>query len=172
MVSVAKENVLKKLDIHIDRTSGITDAEIESKRRWIADQLTGPLHQAAYAQSQDEYETAYDRIFASLDQLEETLGERRYFSGDEITEADVELYSFLVRFDIIYFYAFGLNRNKISDFDNIFRYAKRLYERPEFRNVTDFDEIKIKFYTEQDDVENPYHIIPQGPRLDKWKSDV
>jgi len=41
-------------------------------------------------------------VFAGLDRVEEILSRQRYLVGSQITEADVRLYTTLVRFDCVY----------------------------------------------------------------------
>ena len=41
-------------------------------------------------------------VFAGLDRVEEILSQQRYLVGSQITEADVRLYTTLVRFDCVY----------------------------------------------------------------------
>ncbi len=60
------------------------------------------VYRCGFAGSQRSYERAYDRLFARLDWLTERLAGQRYLVGDTITEADVRLFTTLVRFDAVY----------------------------------------------------------------------
>ena len=57
---------------------------------------------------------AYHRLFDRLDWLSERLGGQRYLVGDTITEADVRLFTTLVRFDAVYHGHFKCNRQKLD----------------------------------------------------------
>ena len=41
-------------------------------------------------------------VFTALDRVEEILSQQRYLTGSQLTEADVRLYTTLVRFDLVY----------------------------------------------------------------------
>ena len=58
---------------------------------------------------------AYRRLFDRLDWLSDRLATQRYLVGDTITEADVRLFTTLVRFDAVYHGHFKCNRQKLSE---------------------------------------------------------
>ena len=41
-------------------------------------------------------------MFAALDRVEEILSKQRYLAGSQLTEADIRLFTTLVRFDCVY----------------------------------------------------------------------
>ena len=41
-------------------------------------------------------------MFAALDRVEEILSKQRYLTGSQLTEADIRLFTTLVRFDCVY----------------------------------------------------------------------
>ena len=43
-----------------------------------------------------------DKLFASLDRIEKILSHKRYLTGSRFTEADVRLFTTLIRFDAVY----------------------------------------------------------------------
>jgi putative glutathione S-transferase len=74
----------------------------------------------------------------------------------------------LARFDIAYYNGFNLNRNRISEFPNLWGYARDLYSQPGFGDTTDFDAIK-KHYHLCAVSNNPFGLLPKGPDLSGWK---
>ena len=126
------------------------------------------VYKAGFAQSQEEYEKAYDVLFERLDWLEERLGKNRYLFGDYITDSDIRLYVTLARFDIAYYFSHKTNRNRIADFDNLWNYSKDLYSIPAFKEATDFDTIK-RGYLLGSHSHNPYNILPVGPDTSIWE---
>ena len=60
------------------------------------------MYRAGFAGTQTAYDTAVREVFAALDRVEELLVERRYLTGSCLTEADIRLYTTLVRFDPVY----------------------------------------------------------------------
>jgi glutathionyl-hydroquinone reductase len=127
------------------------------------------VYRAGFATDQESYEDAYDRLFARLDALEERLADgRRYLMGDRLTEADVRLFTTLVRFDAVYHNHFRCNRNKLTELPGLWRYARRLFQTAGFGDTVDFDHIKRHYYLTHDKI-NPIGIVPKGPDLDGWR---
>lgn len=155
-----KENAIdlypEKIRKEIDELNGILFRDINNG-----------VYKAGFARSQRFYELAFDRVFSRLDWLEERLKNNRYLFGDKITDSDIRLYVTLVRFDIAYYNGFLVNRNKITDFKNIWGYVRDLYSQEAFKSTTDFEAIK-KHYHLCAVANNPYNILPKGPDLDVW----
>lgn len=125
-------------------------------------------YRAGYAEDQIEYNAGYQTLFMEMDLLEAHLGRRRLLCGDTLTDADLLLYAFLVRFDIQYVAAFRINRNLLRDFPNLERYAKNLHHLPGFGEGVDFDAIK-KYAFLKSVVTNPYGKLPLGPDMSDWE---
>jgi putative glutathione S-transferase len=125
------------------------------------------VYRCGFAGSQEAYEKAYDRLFARLDKLSELLATQRYLAGDTITEADVRLFTTLVRFDTVYHGHFKCNRNKLTELPVLWAYARDLYQTRGFGDTTDFDEIKLHYYSTHERI-NPTRIVPRGPDLTGW----
>jgi putative glutathione S-transferase len=126
-----------------------------------------PKQYTVSADKQSDYEKAYDAFFALFDVLEKKLATDRYLLGDAITDADVQLYAALVRFDVAYYTVFRLNRNRLSDFPNLWAYARELHQTPGIGDKTDFEAIKRAYYL-SDKKRNPYQILAKGPDLSGW----
>jgi putative glutathione S-transferase len=141
--------------------------EINALNEILFHEVDNAVYKAGYAETQSEYEKAYDLFFARLDRLEERLSKHRYLFGEGITDSDIRLYATLVRFDIAYHTIFKLNRNRLIDFPNLWNYAKDLYRTPGFGTTTDFDAIKRGYHLGSPE-NNPYHIVAAGPDLSIW----
>src|SRR6478609_7716242 len=141
--------------------------EMDDVMERIYRHLNNGVYKAGFASSQEAYEAAYDRLFETLDWLEERLADRRYLMGDALTEADVRLFTTLARFDAVYHGHFKCNRNKLTEMPNLGGYARDLFQTPGFGETIDFDQIKQHYYIVQSDV-NPSGIVPKGPLLDGW----
>ncbi|HZU13443.1 MAG TPA: glutathione S-transferase family protein [Chloroflexota bacterium] len=133
----------------------------------IYEDVNDGVYRAGFAQSQEAYEYAVGRLFARLDALEEHLATRRYLLGDQITEADIRLYPTLARFDAVYHYHFKCNLRRLTDYPNLWAYARDLYSIPAFGETTNFDHIKRHYYMTHPQL-NPSRIVPAGPMLD-WE---
>lgn len=135
--------------------------------RFIYTEINNGVYRCGFAGSQDAYETAYVRLFTALDKISERLETRRYLMGDTITEADVRLFTTLVRFDPVYHGHFKCNRNKLTEMPVLWAYARDLFQTPGFGDTTDFVDIKRHYYEVHRDL-NPLGIVPLGPELEPW----
>jgi putative glutathione S-transferase len=125
------------------------------------------VYRCGFAGSQQAYDRAYERLFSRLDVLAERLRDRRYLMGDSITEADVRLFTTLVRFDPVYHGHFKCNRQKLTELPVLWAYARDLFQTPGFGDTVDFDHIKRHYYLVHRDI-NPTAIVPRGPELSGW----
>ncbi|MEV6767060.1 glutathione S-transferase family protein [Nocardia sp. NPDC051030] len=142
-------------------------AEIDSVNRRVYTEVNNGVYRCGFAGSQEAYEAAYDRLFTALDWLSERLATQRYLVGDTITEADVRLFTTLVRFDPVYHGHFKCNRQKLTELPVLWSYARDLYQTPGFGDTVDFTQIKDHYYIVHTDI-NPTKIVPQGPDLADW----
>jgi putative glutathione S-transferase len=142
-------------------------AELDPLMEDIYTDVNNGVYRCGFATTQEAYEAAYDALWARLDLLEERLADRRYLTGDAVTEADVRLFTTLVRFDAVYHGHFKVNRNKLTEMPNLWRYARDLYALPGFGDTVDFGHIKRHYYVTHDTI-NPTGIVPKGPDPAVW----
>ncbi|MBS9373232.1 glutathione S-transferase family protein [Rhodococcus sp. B50] len=142
-------------------------AEIDEVAELVYRDVNNGVYRCGFAGSQESYDKAFDRLFARLDWLEERLGARRYLVSETITEADVRLFTTLVRFDPVYYGHFKCNRNRLADFPALWAYARDLFQTPGFGDTIDFVQIKQHYYLVHTDI-NPTGIVPKGPDLSNW----
>jgi len=141
--------------------------EMEEVMARVFQEVNNGVYRCGFAGSQRAYDKAYDRLFETLDWLEDRLTRRRYLMGDAITEADVRLFTTLARFDAVYHGHFKCNRNKLSEMPALGGYARDLFQTPGFGDNTVFDQIKRHYYVVHQDI-NPSGIVPKGPRETWW----
>ncbi|RRJ85984.1 glutathione S-transferase family protein [Gulosibacter macacae] len=144
--------------------------EVDEVMRFIYTEINNGVYRCGFAGSQSAYDAAYDRLFSALDKISERLETRRYLMGDHITEADVRLFTTLVRFDAVYHGHFKCNRQKLSEMPVLWAYARDLFQTPGFGDTTDFVDIKRHYYEVHRDL-NPLGIVPLGPELDNWLTE-
>jgi putative glutathione S-transferase len=149
-------------DASVDLCPADLRAEIDELNESIYENVNNAVYQAGFASSQAAYERAYRRVFDTLPKLEERLAERRYLTGDRITEADWRLWVTLVRFDPVYNTHFRCNGARIVDYPNLWGYTRELYQWPGVAQTVAMDQIKRHYYTTHDSL-NPSRIIPAGP---------
>jgi glutathionyl-hydroquinone reductase len=145
---------------------GVRD-EMEDVMQRVFTEVNNGVYRCGFAGSQRAYEKAFDRLFETLDWLEERLVRRRYLMGDSITEADIRLFTTLARFDAVYHGHFKCNRNKLSEMAVLGAYARDLFQTPGFGDNTVFEQIKKHYYVVHEDI-NPSGIVPKGPREEWW----
>ncbi|AKU17163.1 glutathione S-transferase family protein [Luteipulveratus mongoliensis] len=141
--------------------------EMDEVMHRVYTEVNNGVYRAGFAGDQTAYDAAYDRLFAALDWLSERLADRRYLMGESITEADVRLFTTLVRFDPVYHGHFKCNRSKLTEMPVLWAYARDLFQTPGFGDTVDFADIKSHYYEVHRDV-NPTGIVPKGPDLSDW----
>ncbi|GAB2777628.1 glutathione S-transferase family protein [Nocardioides salsibiostraticola] len=143
--------------------------EMEEVMKRIFTEVNNGVYRCGFAGSQETYNEAYERLWVAMDWLEERLTDRRFLMGDTITEADVRLFTTLVRFDAVYHNHFKCNRNKLTEMPALWGYARDLFQTPGFGETVDFEQIKDHYYKVHTDI-NPSAIVPQGPDPTAWKT--
>ncbi|MEV4601735.1 glutathione S-transferase C-terminal domain-containing protein [Amycolatopsis sp. NPDC049253] len=141
--------------------------EIDDVADKVFHDVNNGVYKAGFAGSQEAYEKAYNALFARLDWLSERLATQRYLVGDTITEADVRLFTTLVRFDAVYHGHFKCNREKLTEMPVLWAYTRDLFQTPGFGDTIDFDQVKEHYYVVHRSI-NPTGIIPAGPDLSGW----
>jgi putative glutathione S-transferase len=142
-------------------------AEMEEVMQRIYTEVNNGVYRCGFAGSQEAYDAAYDRLWTAMDWLEERLGRTRYLMGDEITEADVRLFTTLARFDAVYHGHFKCNRQKLTEMPVLWGYSRDLFQMPGFGETVDFDQIQAHYYVCQEDI-NPTGLVPRGPDRSGW----
>jgi putative glutathione S-transferase len=139
--------------------------EIDRVNERVYRTVNNGVYRAGFATAQDKYEKAATELFATLDWLEKRLAKRRWLCGERFTEADVRLFTTLVRFDAVYYSHFKCNLRRLIDYPRLWRYTRRIYALPGVARTVDLAEIKAHYYRSQKQV-NPTQIVPKGPALD------
>lgn len=136
--------------------------------RWndrIYPAINNGVYRAGFATTQDAYEEAYRELFAELDHLEAHLAGHRYLCGSVLTEADIRLFTTLIRFDAVYHGHFKCNRQRLEDFPAIAGYVRDIYQLPGVAETVDFHHIKTHYYASHKTI-NPTGVVPAGPGID------
>lgn len=140
-------------------------AEIDQINSRVYANFNNGVYAAGFAGSQVAYDAAVERVFDTLDWLEQRLSRQRFLLGDNLTEADIRLFTTLIRFDAVYFGHFKCNRRPIVSYPSLWRYTKELYGHPDIRPTVNFQHIKAHYYGSHRWI-NPSGIVPIGPDLD------
>lgn len=140
-------------------------AEIDELNDRIYNSINNGVYRAGFATTQEAYEEAFVELFEALDVMNDRLGESRFLTGGEITEADWRFFVTLIRFDAVYVGHFKCNLRRIADYDNLAGYLRDLYQQPGIRETVNMDHIKRHYYITHPRI-NPTQIVPMGPVLD------
>ncbi len=139
--------------------------EIDAVNARVYPALNDGVYKAGFATRQEAYETAVADVFVTLDWLEGKLGSQSYLVGDQLTEADIRLFTTLVRFDAVYHGHFKCNWCPLTAYPALWAYTRRLHAHPAITPTVDFHHIKHHYY-ESHPWLNPSGVVPSGPKLD------
>ncbi|GAA6027232.1 hypothetical protein JCM8097_002508 [Rhodosporidiobolus ruineniae] len=140
-------------------------AEINDQNDWVYNTVNNGVYKSGFATTQEAYESNVIPLFESLDRLEKMLdGGKEFIAGDQLSEADVRLYTTIVRFDPVYHGHFKTSLGSIRhNYPNLNRWMKNLYwNYPAFKDTTNFEHIKKHYYMSHGQI-NPTRIVPVGP---------
>ena len=135
---------------------------IDALNELIGDRVTDGVYRCLLAKNQTDYEAGFDRLFATLDQLDQQLAGQRYLLGAEPTEPDWRLFACLVRFDAVYYSLYKCNLRRIVDYENLWEYTRDLYQIPGVARTVDLERIKAGYYG----IVSRGGLVPKGPLLD------
>ncbi|MDY3024555.1 glutathione S-transferase family protein [Streptococcus hyovaginalis] len=131
----------------------------------VYDNVNNGVYKTGFATEQSVYEKELNSLFAELNRLEELLASQEWLVGNQMTEADIRLFTTLVRFDAVYYGHFKCNLKRLVDYPNLWNYTKRIYNLPGIPETVNFDHIKTHYYGSHKTI-NPNGIIPLGPEID------
>ncbi len=139
--------------------------EIDSCNHRIYETVNNGVYRAGFATTQQAYEEADATLFETLNWLEERLAHSRFLCGDNLTEADIRLFTTLVRFDAVYVLHFKCNNKRLVDYPSLWGYTRDIYQLPGVEPTINFNHIKRHYYQSHRGI-NPSGIVPTGPILD------
>jgi len=139
--------------------------EIDDALDRIYEPINNGVYRTGFADTQSAYDEAVTELFEALEHWDSVLADQRYLVGDRLTEADIAMYTTLVRFDEVYHTHFMCNHKLVREYDNLWPYLRDLYTTPGFGETTEMDHIKEHYYTTHPDV-SPKRIVPMGPDPD------
>ena len=173
IVSNESADILRMLNSAFDGITGNTSdfypdalrATIDAWNDRIYPAINNGVYRAGFATTQEAYEEAYDEVFAELDHVDEHLASHRYLAGDALTEADIRLFTTLIRFDAVYHGHFKCNRQRLAEYQHIPGYLRDIFQQPGVAGTVNFDHIKTHYYASHTMI-NPTGVVPKGPAAD------
>jgi len=136
--------------------------EIDALNAHIYDTVNNAVYKAGFATRQAVYEREVTSLFATLDELDARLADRRFLFGDQPLETDWRLFTTLLRFDAVYQIHFKCSIRKLIEYPNLWPYARDLYQWPGVAGTVSFDEIRSHYYGTHRMI-NPSGLIAMMP---------
>jgi len=150
----------KKLDLYPEELK----TKIDEVNSWVLKNINLGVYRCGFAETQENYELAFDQLFEHLDKAEDVLSKNRYLVGDQFTVADIKLFNTLIRFDIAHYGLYKTNKKRIIEYPNLQNYVKEIYQMKKINECINFTHIKLCYFSSKK--YNPSLIIPKGPELD------
>jgi putative glutathione S-transferase len=139
--------------------------EINQINEFIYHKINNGVYKAGFATKQSVYETEVNNLFNALDDIEIRLTNQKFLLGDKLTEADIRLFTTLVRFDPVYVGHFKCNLKRIKDYPYLSRFIKTIIDIKDVAKTINYTEIKEHYYKSHPTI-NPNGIVPVGPIID------
>ncbi|KAE8308197.1 HAD-like domain-containing protein [Aspergillus transmontanensis] len=152
--------------------------DIDEMNDWVYHQINNGVYKTGFATTQEAYKENIYPLFEALDRIENHLaqpGHQPYLFGENITEADIRLYTTIARFDVAYYLIFKCNLKMIRhDYPRIHDWYRRLYfdeskrtRGGAFKKTTYFDIYKFGYLKAIGKrTGSSQLIIPAGPSPD------
>ncbi|WP_101784487.1 glutathione S-transferase C-terminal domain-containing protein [Nonomuraea indica] len=124
-------------DTSVDLYPAALRPEIDLLNGWIHHDLNTGVTRVARAATGADREQERRRVVSALERLDRRLADRRFLTGDTVTEADVRLWVTLIRFDADHNRDHLISERRLADFGHLWAYARDLYQRPAFRDTVE-----------------------------------
>ncbi|KAJ1831039.1 S-glutathionyl-(chloro)hydroquinone reductase [Coemansia sp. RSA 2706] len=142
--------------------------KIDDINGWIYDTVNNGVYKAGFASAQSAYEENCRALFESLERIEGILSSNEFLLGTRLTEADLRLFTTILRFDPVYHGHFKCNLKQIATgYPNILRWMREVYQLPGIKETVNMEHIKKHYYMSHVQI-NPTQVVPlsNGPDLD------
>ncbi|EQC35326.1 glutathione S-transferase [Saprolegnia diclina VS20] len=141
--------------------------EIDELNAWVYDGINNGVYKSGFASTQDAYESNVYALFAALDRAEAHLENKAWLVGNTLTEADIRLFTTILRFDPVYHGHFKCNLKTIShDYPNLLQHARRVFQLDGVAETVNMTHIKRHYYMSHLQI-NPFAVVSawNGPDL-------
>ena len=139
--------------------------EIDAVNARVYAEINNGVYKAGFATAQKPYDEAVAKLFAALDWVDGLLAQRPCLAGDRLTEADIRLFTTLIRFDPVYHGHFKCNWRLAESYPQLWRLVRRIYNLPGVAATVNFDTIRQHYYGSHKTI-NPTGVVPRGPLMD------
>ena len=174
IVNNESEDILRMLDTGFGPLASSTPVlrppdlveAIDEVNGWVYPLINNGVYRAGFASSQAAYDEAVAGVFEGISRAEDILCEQRWLAGNRFTEADIRLFTTLVRFDPVYHTHFKCNARLVADSPALLGFVRDVAQVPGVMDTIDMDHIKRHYYLTHPRL-NPAGIVPvsDGPDL-------
>ncbi|XP_055333713.1 LOW QUALITY PROTEIN: glutathionyl-hydroquinone reductase YqjG-like [Paramacrobiotus metropolitanus] len=139
--------------------------EIEAINEWVFEHINIGVYKCAFAKTQEEYDVPVKKLFQHLDKAEDILAKQRFLTGSRMTEADIRLFTTLLRFDRVYYILFKCAKKQIANYPNLWGWLRDMYQVRDIRKTVNMEHIRNHYYTSFQQL-NPSNIVPIDANID------
>jgi putative glutathione S-transferase len=136
--------------------------EIDALNAEIYDGVNNAVYKTGFSTRQNVYDREVDNLFQTLDRLDLRLADQRFLFGSQPVETDWRLFTTLLRFDAVYQVHFKCSIRKLTEYANLWPYARDLYQWPGVAATVSMDEIRAHYYRTHPMI-NPTGIVAALP---------
>jgi len=90
----------------------------------IYEPINSGVYRPGFATKQGPYDEAVDELFDALDHWDSVLEDQRFLAGDQLTEADICMFTTLIRFDHVYHTHFMCNVQYIHRYQYLTKHPR------------------------------------------------
>ena len=134
MLNTEFNSILPSEYAEVDLVPKDLESQIDELNSWIYDNINNGVYKAGFASKQEVYAKECQNVFDHLDKVEAILEKttmgprRRILLGNQLTEADIRLYTTIIRFDPVYVQHFKCNIGTIrTHYPYIHNWLRLLY---------------------------------------------
>ncbi|MFE2776785.1 glutathione S-transferase family protein [Aerococcus urinaeequi] len=138
--------------------------QIKEMDDFVYPNINNGVYKAGFATDQAVYEEEVSHVFDALEKLDGILADKKFLLGDKLTTSDIRLFPTLIRFEHVYYGHFKCNIKHLTDFENVWRYTREIYNMAGISDTVDFYHIQHHYYGSHPTI-NPNGIIPAGPAI-------
>jgi putative glutathione S-transferase len=142
--------------------------EIDRWNEDIYEKLSNAVYRVGFSISKEEKSRSIIEIDTFITTLEQHFSKYRYLVGEQLTEADLCLFSTLVRFDTCYYALFKCASAPLPASKNVMSYARRIYQMPSIAQSINFDVMYNA--SKENDIRFGQHILPK-PNIN-WDTPI
>tara|TARA_R110002020_G_scaffold109430_16_gene253140 strand:+ start:5801 stop:6775 length:975 start_codon:yes stop_codon:yes gene_type:complete len=151
-------------DVDLDLRPADLAPALSEMLAYLGAGFVAAVYRCGFAREQSVYDDNIARIAKTVPELNRLLEDQPFLLGDRMTEADLVLFTSLIRFDAIYIPLFQCSAVRIEDFPALTGFIERIFALPGVAETFDLEDAMVHYYGSHAHI-NPTRIVPVPPRL-------